>query len=161
MTLAKQKILFLCTHNSARSQMAEGLLRHFYGDKYEVFSAGTNPTSVHPLAVKAMAEIGIDISKQYSKSIDVFSDVDIALAVSVCRSSAKTLCTLCASPMIMGKPEVVYVKLHKTKHYLHHEFSDPSDVEGTEEEKLTAFRRVRDEMKDWIVQEFANLKLEE
>lgn len=63
--------------------------------------------------------------------------------------------------MIMGKPEVVYVKLHKTKHYLHHEFSDPSDVEGTEEEKLTAFRRVRDEMKDWIVQEFANLKLEE
>lgn len=89
MTLAKQKILFLCTHNSARSQMAEGLLRHFYGDKYEVFSAGTNPTSVHPLAVKAMAEIGIDISKQYSKSIDVFSDVDIALAVSVCRSSGR------------------------------------------------------------------------
>jgi arsenate reductase len=137
--------------------MAEGLLRHFYGDRHEVFSAGTNPTSVHPLAIKAMSEIGIDISKQYSKSIDVFSDVDIDLAVSVCRSSAKTICALCASPLIMGRPEVVYVKLHKTKHYLHHEFSDPSEVEGTEEERLNAFRRVRDEIKDWINEEFANL----
>jgi arsenate reductase (thioredoxin) len=74
--------------------MAEGLLRHFYGDKYEVFSAGTNPTIVHPLAIKVMAEIGIDISKQYSKCIDEFSYVDIDLVVSVCRSSAKTNCVL-------------------------------------------------------------------
>lgn len=152
-SLAK-KVLFLCTHNSARSQIAEGLLKHFYGDKYEVFSAGTNPTSVNLLAVKAMAEMGIDISKQYSKSIDVFSDVDIDLAVSVCKSSTKTICTLCASPLVMGKPEVVYVKLHKVKQYLHHEFSDPSEVEGTEDQKLDAFRRVRDEMKDWILKEF-------
>ena len=71
--------------------MAEGLLRHFYGDKYEVFSAGTNPTRVHPLAIKAMAEIGIDISKQYSKSIDEFRDIEIDLAVTVCRSSAKRI----------------------------------------------------------------------
>jgi arsenate reductase len=140
--------------------MAQGLLRHFYGDKYEVFSAGTNPTSVHPLAIKVMAEIGIDISKEYSKSIDVFSNVDIDLAVSVCRSSSKTVCALCASPLVMGRPEVVYVKLHKTKHYLHHEFSDPSEVEGTEEERRNAFRRVRDEIKDWIIEEFANLKIE-
>jgi len=158
--LSKTKVLFLCTHNSARSQLAEGLLRHFYGDKYEVFSAGTNPTLVNPLAIKAMSEIGIDISKQYSKSIDVFSDSDIDLAVSVCKSSAKTLCALCGSPSIMGKPEVVYVKLHKVKHYLNHEFSDPSDFEGTEEDKLNAFRRVRDEIKDWIISEFANLKIE-
>lgn len=158
--LAKVRILFLCTHNSARSQIAEGLLRHFYGDKYEVFSAGTNPTGVHPLAIKAMGEIGIDISNQYSKSIDVFSDVDIDLAVSVCRSSAKTLCTLCASPLVLGKPEVVYVKLHKTKRYLHHEFAVPSEAEGTEEEKLSAFRKTRDEIKEWIISEFANFKTE-
>ena len=159
--LTKTRILFLCTHNSARSQIAEGLLRHYYGDKYEVFSAGTNPTSVHPLAIKAMSEIGIDISKQYSKSIDVFSDVDIDLAVTVCRSSSKTNCVLCSSPLVMGRPEIVYAKLHKTEHYLLHGFSDPSDVEGTEEEKLSAFRRVRDEIKDWIVAEFVNLKIED
>lgn len=158
--LNKTKVLFLCTHNSARSQLAEGLLRHFYGDKYEVFSAGTSPTSVHPLAIKVMAEIGIDISKQYSKSIEVFSDVDIDLAVSVCRSSAKTICALCASPLVMGKPEVVYVKLHKVKQYLHHEFADPSEAEGTEEEKIAAFRRTRDELKDWIISEFASSKVE-
>jgi len=158
--MGKIKILFLCTHNSARSQIAEGLLRHYYGDKYEVFSAGTNPTSVHPLAVKVMAEIGIDISKHYSKSIDVFTDVDIDLAVSVCRSSPKTICALCGSATVMGRPVVVNAKLHKTKHYIHHEFSDPSEVEGTEEEKLLAFRRTRDEIKDWITIEFANLNLE-
>ncbi|HYA78660.1 MAG TPA: arsenate reductase ArsC [Verrucomicrobiae bacterium] len=156
----KTKVLFLCTHNSTRSQLAEGLLRHFYGDKYEVFSAGTNPTHVNPLAVRAMSEIGIDISKQYSKSIEVFSDVDIDLAVTVCQNSSKTICALCGTNMIMDRPEVVYTKLHKTKRYLFHGFSDPSEVEGTEEDELTAFRRVRDEMKDWIVGEFANLKVE-
>jgi arsenate reductase (thioredoxin) len=66
--MSKPKILFICSHNSARSQIAEGLLRSIYGDKYEVFSAGTNPTRVNPFTVKAMAEIGIDISKHYSKA---------------------------------------------------------------------------------------------
>jgi arsenate reductase (thioredoxin) len=158
--MIKTRILFLCTHNSARSQMAEGLLRHLYGEKYEAFSAGTNPTQVHPLAVKAMAEIGIDISRQYSKSIEEFSDTDIDLAVTVCRSSPKTICLLCGSPSFMGRPEIVNAKLHKTKHYLLHGFGDPSDVEGTEEEKLAAFRRTRDEIKVWIVEEFADLKLQ-
>ena len=158
--MAKTKILFLCTHNSARSQMAEGLLRHFYGDKYDVFSAGTNPTSVHPLAIKAMAEIGIDISKQYSKSIDEFSEVEIDLAVTVCRSSAKTNCVLCSSPLVMGRPEIVNAKLHKTKHYQLHGFIDPSDAEGSEDEKLATFRMVRDQIKDWIVEQFADLDLE-
>ena len=158
--MTKTKILFLCTHNSARSQMAEGLLRHFYGDKYEVFSAGTNPTSVHPLAIKALSEIGIDISKQYSKSIDEFGDVEIDLAVTVCRSSAKTNCVLCSSPMVMGRPELVNAKLHKTKHYQLHGFIDPSDAEGTEEERLAAFRSVRDQIKDWIIQQFAELDIE-
>lgn len=150
----------MCTHNSARSQMAEGLLRHLYGEKYEVFSAGTNPTQVHPLAIKAMADIGIDISGHRSKNIDEFTDTDIDLAVTVCRSSPKTICVLCGPPTFMGRPEIVNAKLHKTKHYLLHGFSDPSEVEGTEEEKLAAFRSSRDEIKNWVAEEFADLKLE-
>jgi arsenate reductase len=71
--------------------MAEGLLRNMYGEKYEVFSAGTNPTTVNPLAIKAMAEIGIDISRQHSKELETFSDIEIDLAISVCENSAKTL----------------------------------------------------------------------
>jgi arsenate reductase len=140
--------------------MAEGLLRHLYGEKFEVFSAGTNPTRVHPLAVKVMAEIGIDISGQYAKDIEEFSNVEIDLAVTVCQSSAKTICPLCSPPTFMGRPEVINAKLHKTKHYFLHGFSDPSEVEGTEDEKLAAFRRTRDEIKNWIVEEFANLKME-
>jgi arsenate reductase (thioredoxin) len=157
--VAKTRILFLCTHNSVRSQMAEGLLRHFFSDKYEVFSAGTNPTSVHPLAIKVMAEIGIDISKQYSKNIDEFSDVDIDLAVSVCRSSAKTNCMLCSSPMVMGKPELLNAKLHKAKQYQLHGFIDPSERKGTEEEMITKFRNARDQIKEWIVKQFADLDI--
>ncbi len=157
--MPKPRILFICTHNSARSQMAEGLLRHIYGEKYKVFSAGTNPTKVNPLAVKAMAEIGVDISKQYSKSLDDFSDKEIDLAVSVCKSSAKTLCALCSSPLVMGRPQVINAKLHKTKHYLVHGFSDLSEVDGTEEEKLQAFRTVRDQIAEWITGQFADLDI--
>lgn len=157
----KIRILFLCTHNSARSQIAEGLLRHLYGEKYEAYSAGTNPTQVHPLAVKVMPEIGIDISEQHSKNIEEFSNTEIDLAVSVCRSSAKTICTLCSSPIFMGRPEIVNAKLHKTKHYLIHGFIDPSEVEGTDEEKLAAFKRTRDEIREWIIEKFADLKLED
>jgi arsenate reductase len=159
--MTKIRVLFLCTHNSARSQMAEGLLRHLYGEKYEVFSAGTNPTKVHPLAIKAMAEMGIDISGQYSKNMDQFSDTDIDLAVTVCRSGPNTNCVLCSSPTFNGRPEVVNAKLHKTKHYLLHGFSDPSEVEGTEEEKLEAFRRTREQIKEWIVEQFADLRTED
>ncbi len=139
--------------------MAEGLLRHLYDEKYEVFSAGTNPTHVHPLAIKVMEEIGIDISRQYSKNIDEFSDIDIDLAVTVCRNSSKTICLLCSSPTFMGRPEIVNAKLHRTKHYLLHGVSDPSEVEGTEEEKLAAFRRSRDELQKWIVEDFSDLKI--
>ena len=158
--MAKTRILFLCTHNSARSQMAEGLLRHIYGEKYEVFSAGTNPTKVHPLAIKVMAEIGVDISGQRSKSIEEFSNTEIDLAVTVCQSSKKTICPLCSSPTIMGRPEIINARLHKTKHYLLHGFSDPSEVEGNEDEKLAAFRQIRDEIKKWIIEQFADLKIE-
>ena len=152
--MAKTKVLFLCTHNSARSQIAEGLLRHLYGGEYEVFSAGTNPTQVNQLAIKVMAEIGIDISRQYSKSLDVFKDVDIDLVVSVCRSDPKVNCEICASMIVMGKPELITSRLPKAKNYEQHPFYDPSEVDGTEEEKLEAFRHTRDEINEWIIARF-------
>lgn len=154
--MAKPTILFVCTHNSARSQMAEGLLRHIYGGKYEVFSAGTNPTKVNPLAVKAMAEIGIDISRHRSKALEEFSFTEIDLAVAVCQNSAKTVCTLCSAPLSASRPLVVNAKLHKTKNYIVHGFEDPSEVEGTEEQKLEAFRKIRDQIKTWITEYFAD-----
>jgi len=138
--------------------MAEGLLRHIHGKKFEVFSAGTNPTKINPLAIKVMAEIGIDISNQHSKGLEEFSEVEIDLAVSVCQSSAKTICTLCSSPITMGRPLVINAKLHKTKNYLVHGFSDPSEVEGSEEQKLAAFRQIREEIKIWIIEYFAGSK---
>lgn len=156
--MSKLQILFICTHNSARSQMAEALLRHIYGDKYEAYSAGTNPTNVNPLAIKALSELGIDASKQYSKSLDEFSDSEIDLAIAVCQNSAKTVCTLCSSPLSTNRPLIVNAKLHKTKNYLVHGFEDPSEAEGSEEEKLAAFRRIRDEIKAWITTYFADEK---
>lgn len=157
--MGKTKILFICTHNSARSQMAEGLLRHIYGDKYEVFSAGTNPTNINPLAIKALEELGIDASKQYSKGLEEFSETEIDLAIAVCQSSAKTICTLCSSPLTMGRPVIINAKLHKTKKYMVYGFSDPSEAEGTEEEKLAAFRKIRDQIKEWITESFAEEKI--
>jgi len=154
------KVLFLCTHNSARSQIAEGLLRHFFGDKYEGFSAGSSPTQVNPLAIKVMAEIGIEISKQRSKNIEEFRNKDIDIVVTVCSSKTKVICPFCASPMIKGRPEIINETLPGAKHYFHQAFDDPSEVEGTVQERLAAFQRVRDDIKKWILSFFANLKLE-
>jgi arsenate reductase len=154
----KMKVLFLCEHNSARSQMAEGLLRHLFGEKYEVFSAGANPTHVNPFAIKVMAQIGIDISKQTSKSIGEFQNKEIDLVVSVCRSSAKLLCSLCSSPIVMGRPEIINTTIPGAKHYRHHGFNDPSEVDGSDEEKTLAFRRTRDDIKQWIIDNFADPK---
>jgi len=136
--------------------MAEGLLRHLHGEKYEVFSAGSNPTQVNPFAIKAMAEIGIDISKQTSKSIEEFRNKEIDLVVSVCRSSAKLTCSLCSSPIVMGRPEIINTTIPGAKHYLHHGFNDPSEVDGSDEEKTMAFRRIRDNIKQWIIDNFAD-----
>ena len=154
----KIKVLFLCEHNSARSQMAEGLLKHLYGEKYEVFSAGSNPIQVNPFAIKVMAEIGIDISKQTSKSIEEFRNKEIDLVVSVCRSSAKLTCSLCSSPTVMGRPEIINTTIPGAKHYLHHGFNDPSEVDGNDEEKTMAFRRTRDDIKQWTIDNFADPK---
>lgn len=153
----KTKVLFLCTHNSARSQMAEGLLRHFYGEKYEVYSAGSNPTRVHPLAIKVMAEIGIDISSHTSKSIEKFRNRDVDIVVSVCTSSPKAMCPFCSSPITGDRPDIVKTILPGAKRYLQHGFSDPSEVEGSDDEKTAAFRRTRDDLKKWILDYFADM----
>lgn len=143
----KKKILFLCTHNSARSQMAEGLLRAIYGDRYEAYSAGTEAITVNPHAVIAMKEIGIDISSQHSKTPQEFQDTIFDLAVTVC-DRAKVACPICSTSLQLptGSP--------KAKGVIHKSFEDPAAAVGSEEEKLKVFRRVRDEIKDWILQTF-------
>lgn len=128
----KKKVLFICTHNSARSQMAEGFLNALYGDRYEGFSAGIEPTRVSPYAVKVMAEIGIDISMHRSKSIEGFRGKNFNYVITVC-DHAKEIC-----PFFPGEK------------ILHKGFEDPSDFKGTEDEILKEVRRVRDEIKDWI-----------
>ncbi|MEM3501814.1 MAG: arsenate reductase ArsC [Candidatus Bathyarchaeia archaeon] len=134
----KEKVLFICTHNSARSQMAEGLLRSLYGDFYEVYSAGTEPTSLNPYAVMVMAEIGIDISKQRSKSISEFLGAKFDFVVTVC-DQAKEKCPY--FPM-GGK------RLHKS-------FQDPTMFRGSEDEILEGFRNVRDQIKEWVYKTFS------
>ncbi len=133
----KKRIIFICTHNSARSQMAEGILRALYGERFEVFSAGTEPKDVNPFAIKVMEEIGIDISKQRAKSVKEFLGEEFDLVVTVC-DHAKESC-----PFFPGG-----------KIYAHKGFEDPSQFRGDEEEILSAFRRVRDEIKDWIEKSF-------
>ncbi|MCX7919285.1 MAG: arsenate reductase ArsC [bacterium] len=133
----KKRVLFICTHNSARSQMAEGILRAVYSDRYEVYSAGTEPTAVNPYAIKVMAELGIDISNHRAKSIDEFRECQFDYVVTVC-DSAKETC-----PYFPGAGK----KLHQS-------FDDPSKFQGTEDEILAGFRRVRDEIKAWIEKTF-------
>jgi len=133
----KRKILFVCTHNSSRSQMAEGLLRALRGDRYEVYSAGTEPTSVHPAAVAAMAEIGIDIRPHRAKGLDAVNDVSFDEVVTVCNHAQESC------PVFPGGGR----KRHQG-------FADPSAARGGEAEILAAFRRVRDEIKDWILKTY-------
>jgi arsenate reductase len=128
-----QKILFLCTHNSCRSQMAEGLINHYLGDRFRAFSAGTEATRVNPLAIKVMAELGIDISHYYSKTIEEFDGEEFDHVITLC-SSANEQC-----PIFFGGVERVHIG-----------FDDPSRLTGTPEELLPEFRRVRDEMREKI-----------
>lgn len=130
----KTKVLFLCTGNSARSQMAEGFLRHMAGDRFEVFSAGVKPTQVNPLAIKVMAEVGIDISKHRSKSVREFSGQNFDYVITVC-DNAKQTC-----PVFPGK----YKKIHWS-------LDDPAQAQGTEEEKLAVFMKVRDKILENII----------
>jgi arsenate reductase len=126
--MMKKRVLFLCTGNSARSQMAEGLVNHFLGDRWEAYSAGTAPTGhVHPLAIQAMAELGIDISRQRSKSVDEFRDTDFDLVVTVCDQAAQNC------PLWLGPGQVKHMG-----------FPDPAAAIGSEAERLEVFRQVRD-----------------
>ncbi len=136
MNARKKKVLFVCTHNSARSQMAEAFLRFFYGDFYEALSAGTEPKGIHPLTIKVMAEEGLDLSAQRSKSVDEFLGQEIDWVITVC-DSAKEKC-----------PFFPYGK--KRAHY---SFPDPASSIGSEKE-LEAFRQAREEIKKWIIETF-------
>jgi arsenate reductase len=116
--------------------MAEGLLRHYYGDRYEAFSAGASPTFVHPLAIKVMAESGIDISNQSSKSIEEFRGKDIDLVVTVCKSTPRLSCPFCSPPGVVGVPTIIRENLPGAKQFIENGFDDPAEVEGSEEKKL-------------------------
>jgi arsenate reductase len=130
---AIKRVLILCTGNSARSQMAEGLLRAIGGDKFEVFSAGTHPSIVRPEAIAVMKEKGIDISHHRSKSVDEFIGQHFDYVITVC-DNAKENC-----PVFPAKTNQI-----------HHNFADPAAVEGDDETRLNAFRIVRDEIERWL-----------
>ena len=133
----KQKVLFVCTHNSARSQMAEGFLRELYGKKFDAYSAGTHPSHVNPYAIEVMKEKNIDLSHHTSKSIDRFREMGFDYVVTVCDGARET-CPVFPSG----------------KEFLYRRFEDPTQGTGDEEDKRALFRRVRDEIKSWIVQTF-------
>lgn len=130
----KKRVLILCTGNSARSQMAEGLLRHDAGQRFEVASAGTKPGSVRPEAIAVMREAGIDIAAQRSKHVDEFAGQPFDYVITVCDKARETC------PVFFGDAR----KLHR-------DFEDPAAVAGSEEQRLDAFRRVRDELRAYLL----------
>ena len=145
----KKKVLFLCMHNSARSQMAEGLLRAIYGDRYEAYSAGVETTTINPNAIAVMKELGIDISSQHSKTPQEFQDIIFDLVVTVC-DRAKVACPICSTNLELP------TQFPRAREVIHKSFEDPAAAVGSEEEKLKVFRQVRDEIKDWISQTLGN-----
>jgi arsenate reductase (thioredoxin) len=135
----KALVLFLCTHNSARSQMAEGLLRHLAGDRFEAHSAGTEATLVRPLAIQAMDEIGIDICGQEPTTLGRYLAEPFDYVITVCDEANE------ACPVFPG-----------ARNRLHWSLEDPSRAEGTEQERLEVFRKVRDEIRERIEQELVH-----
>jgi arsenate reductase len=133
--MEKKKVLILCTGNSARSQMAEGLLRHDFGDRFDVASAGTKPSIVRPEAIAVMEELGIDLSGHRSKSVDEFQGQTFDYVVTVCDNARE------ACPVWFG-----------SANRLHHSFEDPAALRGSEDERLALFRRVRDELRTYLAQ---------
>jgi len=128
--MSKKYVLFLCTGNSCRSQMAEGLVNHFLTGMWEAYSAGTEPAGyVHPMAIKVMSEMNIDISRNRSQSVDEFRKAELDLVVTVCDDAAENC------PVWLGSGRVVHLS-----------FPDPAKVTGTEEERLAIFRGVRDDI---------------
>lgn len=132
--MAEKRVLLLCTGNSARSQMAQGLVNHFLGDSWEAFSAGTDPAGyVHPLAIEVMTELDIDISDQRSKSVDIFRDKDFDVVITVCDQAAQNC------PLWLGSGDVTHIA-----------FPDPAAAEGGESERMKVFRRVRDGLREEV-----------
>lgn len=137
----KERVLFLCTHNSARSQMAEGLLRGLAGDRFEAMSAGTEATRVRPEAISAMSDLGIDISRQESKTLERYLEETFDYVVTVCNEANE------ACPFFPG-----------AKRRLHWSLPDPSQAGGTDKERREVFRSVRDRLRSHIEEELANGK---
>lgn len=138
--MSKKKVLFLCTGNSCRSQMAEGFVNHDLSKKWKAYSAGTRPSGyVHPMAIEAMAELGIDISHNKSKSTDEFRKKKLDLVITVCDNAAEDC------PIWLGDGQVVHIS-----------FPDPAEATGTDEEKKEVFRSVRDDIRRRIVYYLAN-----
>ena len=135
-----RKILILCTGNSARSQMAEGLLKHITQNEYEINSAGTKPSIVRPEAIKVLSEIGIDISNNRSKSVDEFLTKEIDYVLTVC-DNAQENC-----PYFPAKTKLI-----------HHSFADPAEIQGDEERRLNAFRKIRDEIREYFENDFVKI----
>jgi arsenate reductase (thioredoxin) len=129
----KERVLILCTGNSARSQMAEGLLRHAAGERFEVESAGTRPGRVRPQTIAVMKKLGIDTSSHRSKHVEEFEGQPFDYVLTVC-DNARESC-----PVFLGPAK----RLHKS-------FEDPAALQGTKEERLALFRRVRDEIRDYL-----------
>ena len=131
----KKQVLFLCTGNSCRSQMAEGLVNHYLDQEWEAYSAGTDPAGhVHPLAIQAMSELGIDITRQRSKPAEEFREMELDTVVTVCADAAENC------PIWLGKGLQVHIG-----------FEDPALATGSYEERMAVFRRVRDEIQQEIV----------
>jgi arsenate reductase (thioredoxin) len=139
--MSRKRILFVCTHNSARSQMAEGFLRALGGDRFEVESAGTEATTVNPFAIQAMAEDGIDIATHESKTLDRFVDQPFDLVITVCDDAAE------ACP--------VFPNARERRHW---SFPDPSKSRGTDEERFAVFARVRDAIRERIEAELLQVQ---
>ena len=133
----KKRVLFLCTQNSTRSQIAEGFLKTYYRDRYDSFSAGLKPTKINPYAIEVMKEIGIDISNQYSKNINEYKNSSFDIVATVCNNVRETC------PYFPGKK------------IIHKNFNDPANFDGTVDETLEVFRKIREEIKNWIVDNFS------
>ena len=133
--MSKTKVIFLCTHNAARSQMAEAFLRKYAGNYFDVYSAGFDPKPIHPLTIKVMKEIGYDLSNQQPKDLwQLIRNEYFGIAITVCKRSEEEDC-----PTILGTSTRLYWNIE-----------DPAAFEGTEEEKLAKFREVRDQIHERV-----------
>ena len=142
----RKRVLFICTANSCRSQMAEGIARHSHGALLEAYSAGSQPTSVHPLAIKVMAEVGIDVSNQRSKSVNEFAGQEFDYVISLCSDLGGETC-----PVFPGG----------ARDSLHWGLRDPAGAKGSEEEVLPVFRQVRDQIRAKLGEFVNELRQEE